>query len=105
MYLRENMCHELMHNIENRMTSEDVSYFENWYKYNPRNFYYTYNYQNYESDGKYTKIESDVNNVYFVDDYSQTYETEDKARIFENVCGVDSNSTLNDYPNLYKNKL
>lgn len=92
------ICHELMHNMENRIQD---NFYNEWYKMNPKRFEYTYNYRTY-ADSKYTRFEDDKNNVYFVDEYSKTYATEDIARVFENICDTEEDSLLLEYPNLYK---
>lgn len=99
--LKSNLCHEIMHNIENRI--ED-SFYEEWYKYNPKGFNYEYSYRS-EGNEKYTLGEEDINKVYFIDSYAKLYPTEDIARTFEYICGVEQDSKLLEYPHLYEKGL
>ena len=96
--LKGTLCHELMHNIQYRI---GIFPYDEWYKKNPKNFSYEYSYTTNASD-KYTTYEDDPNKVYFVDSYSKTYTTEDIARVFENICNVEKDSKLLDYPHLYE---
>lgn len=102
---KTNICHEMMHTIENNMN--DLFYdnkiskfpFSNWDDYNPKGFIYDYSYVK-EENNKYTIDGKDE--VYFVDAYSHTYPTEDMARIFENLCSDSKDNILLKYPNLKK---
>lgn len=89
------LCHELMHAIEFKMNNTFIK----WTDYNPLGYMYSGNYRDY-IDSKYTITEEDINNVYFVDEYAKTNGMEDRARVFENICGVDINSTMLKYPHL-----
>lgn len=97
--LEELLCHELMHNIEFNSKNNKLDNFSKWEDLNPKDFYYTNSYTKV-SEFDYTKKEQNINNVYFIDSYSHTYKSEDMARIFEQICSVDTNSIVNDYPNL-----
>lgn len=83
--LESTLYHELMHIIENKMSS--LKPFNKWNELNPKNFKYTNSYSE-EIDGEYTISNND--NIYFIDSYSKTYETEDRARIFETICTSNS---------------
>lgn len=89
------LCHELMHAIEFKMNNTFIK----WTDYNPLGYMYRGSYRDY-IDSKYTITEEDINNVYFVDEYAKTNGMEDRARVFENICGVDINSTMLKYPHL-----
>ncbi len=102
--IEELLCHELLHNLEFHLNNEGIYPFSNWSNYNPSNFYYNDSYTS-NGDFDYTLDEKDKNNVYFIDTYSHTYETEDRARVFEKICSCESDSIINDYPNLYQKGL
>jgi hypothetical protein len=96
--LESNMCHELMHSIENKLNNMG-EYFTDWYKLNPKKYDYSYSYK-VINRLEYTIGETSDNNVYFVDYYSHTFPTEDKARVFENVCNSDTVSSIKNYKHL-----
>ena len=96
--LDETVCHELMHNIEFRM---DKDIYQDWFDLNPLYFEYMYTYI-VEPSSDFTRTEENPNLVYFIERYSKSYPTEDVATIFENICKVDNNSIVNDYPHLYE---
>ena len=102
--IEELLCHELLHNLEFHLNNEGIYPFGNWSNYNPSDFYYDNSYTS-NSGFDYTLNEDDKNNVYFIDTYSHTYETEDRARVFEKICPCESDSIVNDYPNLYQKGL
>ena len=102
--IAELLCHELLHNLEFNLNNQRIDVFASWNNYNPKDFYYNDSYTG-EYLFNYTLDESDRNNVYFIDNYSQTYETEDRARVFESICACESDSIINDYPNLYQKGL
>ena len=99
--LEELLCHELLHNLEFNLNNKGIYPFSNWTSLNPIGFSYDNSYTS-TSTNNYTILEENKENVYFIDYYSHTYETEDRARVFENICACDSDSIVNDYPNLYK---
>ena len=99
--LESTICHELMHNAENKM---GYNLYEGWVDLNPYYYEYQYSYTD-SSDSQFTMYEENPNLVYFVDTYAKSYPTEDYARVFENICNKDSNSILNKYPHLYDKAL
>lgn len=102
--IEELLCHELLHNLEFNLNNQRINVFANWNDYNPDDFYYNDSYTA-EYVFNYTLDESDRNNVYFIDYYSETFATEDRARVFETICACESDSIVNDYPNLYQKGL
>ncbi len=96
--LESNMCHELMHSIENKLNNMG-EYFIDWNKLNPKKYDYSYSYK-IINRLEYTIGETSDDNVYFVDYYSHTFPTEDKARVFENVCNSDTESSIKNYKHL-----
>lgn len=93
------VCHELWHQIEQRMDDllERASFPEDeWAKLNPEGFTYfdSYEYllQSAIDHNYYGKHDG---GVYFIDEYSHTFSKEDRARIMEYVmCGDDWESIL-----------
>ena len=98
--VKSNVCHELMHNLETNLNYKG-EYFNDWDKYNPKNYKYSYSYVGKYRDD-YTLSETDKNKVYFTDYYSHTFPNEDRARIFENICNERENDIIKIYPNLKK---
>ena len=94
-------CHEMMHAIDYHAIDYRYDIAGNWYDYNPKEF--SYNVKHYlNEDNNYTSYDYDKDNVYFVDSYSKVNQSEDRARIFENVCYIDNDNIVNQYPNLLK---
>ena len=99
--IESNMCHELMHVIDSKM---DYILFNEWQDFNPYYFEYAFSYLD-SVDNRFTMLENDPKLVHFVDTYSKSYPAEDYARVFENICGKDSDSPLKKYPHLYDKAL
>lgn len=92
--LESTLYHELMHIIENKMST--LNPFSKWNKLNPKNFKYNNSYTD-EMDNRYTISSNE--DIYFIDSYSKTYESEDRARIFETIC---TSNSLKNYPHIEK---
>lgn len=99
--LENNVCHELMHVMENNLNNREKKIFTKWNSLNPSNFSYYDNYNGYRFY-EYTPYMTSNNKVYFVSSYSYTYAKEDRAEIFGKMCSEDTNEDLKQYPNLYK---
>ena len=93
--------HELLHALEDAVTTKHQDIFKNWNSYNPKGFKYgSFDYYKIYSAQRYT-IDFGSEDVYFIDNYSQTDEMEDRARIFENLA-VKNTEKITKYPNILK---
>ena len=98
MPLETNVCHELMHTIENKLKSQG-EYFSKWSSFNPKKYEYSYSYK-VTNRTEYTIGMTTDDNVYFVDYYSHTFPAEDMARVFENICFEGKDSSIKNYSHL-----
>lgn len=93
--------HELLHALEDAVTTKHQDIFKNWNSYNPKGFKYgSFDYYKIYSAQRYT-IDFGSEDVYFIDNYSETDEMEDRARIFENLA-VKNAEKITKYPNILK---
>ena len=98
MPLETNVCHELMHTIDNKLKSKG-EYFSKWSSLNPKKYEYSYSYK-VTNRTEYTIGMTTDDNVYFVDYYSHTFPAEDMARVFENICSEGKDSNIKNYSHL-----
>lgn len=96
--LETNVCHELMHTIDNKLKSKG-EYFSKWSSLNPKKYEYSYSYK-VTNRTEYTIGMTTDDNVYFVDYYSHTFPAEDMARVFENICSEGKDSNIKNYSHL-----
>ena len=97
----KNFCHEMMHAIDDHALNHRYGIEDHWYDYNPQGF--DYNIKHYQDNNLlYTIYSYDENEIYFVDAYSKLNQSEDRARIFENVCYINGENIIKQYPNLLK---
>lgn len=92
--IKSTLYHELMHTMEDAVIAKRNDIFENWNKYNPKDFKYKIDYNEQADTYKYTPDYKDTD-IYFVDNYAETNELEDRARIFENICMKTDDVILN----------
>lgn len=104
--LKNIFCHELFHNLENRLELNEVASFLDWDTYNPIDFNYNYSYTA-PTSSKYTLYNSEEKkeNIYFIREYDYTFPSEDRADIFGAICSCNEDSEVNNYPNLYKKSI
>ena len=94
------LYHELMHALEDAVTTKRNYIFDKWEDYNPKGYSYLQKYNAYDLPYRYS-VGNFEDEVYFVDNYSQDNELEDRARIFENIC-MNTYSSIKDNAYLLK---
>jgi hypothetical protein len=96
----ENLCHEMMHAIDDNAMYNKYDIAGNWYDYNPVDF--EYNVEHYQNNDDSYTIYEDKDDAYFIDSYAKVNQYEDRARVFEHICYTNSEVIIKKYPSLLK---